>query len=88
MLGGGGGGGSGSGKNGRRPDEPMLVWPGRIPIALGLFRVPPASGGHRGRGGGGDLRSPYPVDDGPDGIGRWGMGDDVWKGQKEGSVES
>ena len=25
---------------------------------------------------------------GPDGIGRWGMGDDAWRGQKERSVES
>ena len=25
---------------------------------------------------------------GPDDIGRWGMEDDVWRGQKEGSVES
>ena len=59
---------------------------------LGMLRTPPASGGHPIPGGGGLKVSLLPGADvhslGPDDIVRWGVGDDSWRGQKEGSVES
>ena len=38
-------GDSGPERNGRRPGEPILFWPGSTPSSLGLVLTPPANGG-------------------------------------------
>ena len=72
-----GGGDGDPGRNGRRPGETILVWPGSTPSAFGLVLTPPANGGHSIPGG--DARSAtYPVDGVHEaritkGIGGWGI---------------
>ena len=77
------------GSSGRYPGEPIPVRAGSVPKAHGLVRTTPASSGHPDSGGRhkvrqlpGGRRKP-----GLDYI-TWGIGvgDGVWRGQKDGSV--
>ena len=79
----------GPGSSGRYPGEPIPVWTGSVPKAHGLVRTTPASSDHLIPGGRhkvrqlpGGRRKP-----GLDYI-TWGIGvgDGVWRGQKDGSV--
>ena len=83
-------GGNGLGRNGRCSGEPIPFWPrspSPSPSALGLIPTPPANGGHPVPGGDAGSAN-YPVDEST----RPGLrmasvdGDDMWRGQKEGSV--
>ena len=77
----------GPGRNGRRPGEPILAWPGSSTSALGLVPTPPANDGHPILG---PTRGPP--------LTRWttytrpglhialGIGNDVQRGQNEGLV--
>ena len=61
------------------------------PLHLVCFVAKPASSSPPIPGGGALEVSLLPGGQrpqGPDGIGRWGVGDDAWRGQKERSTES
>ena len=79
---------SGPGRNGRCPDEAIPFWPGSTPSALGMAPALPANGGHPIPGASRGLPLTRWTTSTRPGLQKAsGHEDDVWKGQKEGSVD-